>query len=154
MNYQPAERPNQEIQLDFIGPIRYKQRRFFILNSIDRYSRWLAACICEAPTRKTPKTFLNQYILYNGIPQITKTDSGMAFTGTKLGTMCEGLNIKLIYGTPYIHTATRLVQHGIKTLKDLMRTILEDNCNLKKALYRSLMIMRRTVHSRIKETPF
>ena len=51
----PTEKPNQEIQLDFIGPIRIKQKRFFILISIDRYSRWPAACICETPTGRTAK---------------------------------------------------------------------------------------------------
>ena len=96
----PADKPNQEIQLDFIGPIRFKQRRFYILISIDRDSRWPAACICEAPTGKTAKTFLEQYILLNGIPQFIRTDKGTAFTGNKFRTACKKLNIKLIYGTP------------------------------------------------------
>ena len=55
----PAEKTNQEIQLDFIGPIRFKHRRFYILISIDRYSRWPAACICEAPSGKTAKNFMD-----------------------------------------------------------------------------------------------
>ena len=67
--------------------------------------------------------------------------------------MCKNLNIKLIYGTAYIHTATGLVEKGIKILKDLMPTNLEDNCNLNEALYRSIMVMRTTVHSKIKESP-
>ena len=77
----PAEKPNQEIQLDFIGPKRFKHRRFNILISIDRYSRWPAASICEAPTSKTAKIFLQQYILLNGIPQTIRTDKRTAFTG-------------------------------------------------------------------------
>ena len=32
----PLEKPNQKIQLDFIGPIRFKHRRFYTLKSIDR----------------------------------------------------------------------------------------------------------------------
>ena len=55
--FPPAEKTNQEIQLDLIGPIRFKHRRFYILLSIDRYSRWPAACICEAPIGKTAKNF-------------------------------------------------------------------------------------------------
>ena len=35
-----------------------------------------------------------------------------------------------------------------------MRTNLEDNCNLNEALYRSLMVIRTTIHSKIKESPF
>ena len=35
-----------------------------------------------------------------------------------------------------------------------MRTNLEDKCNLNDALYQSLMVMRMTIHSKTKETPF
>ena len=35
-----------------------------------------------------------------------------------------------------------------------MKTNLEDKCNLNEALYRSLVVMRITVHSKTKETPF
>ena len=54
----------------------------------------------------------------NGIPQgiTTKED-------TKFG---KSVLNKLIYGTPYTHTQTGLVERGIKTLKDYMRTILWD----------------------------
>ena len=107
----PVEKPNQEIHLEFTGPIRFKNPRFYIIISSDRYSRWTAACICEAPTNKTAKLFLEQYILSNGIPQTIGTDKGTAFTGKEFRQMCKNLNIKLIYGT----------------LRDLMRTNLEDN---------------------------
>ena len=150
----PAEKPNQEIQLDFIGPKRFKHRRFYILISIDRYSRWPSACICEASTSKTAKIVLEQNILLNGIPQTIRTDKGTAFTGKEFRQMRKDLNVKLLYGTPYIHTATGLVEREIKTLKNLMRTNLEDNCNLNEALYRSLMVMRTTIHSKIKKSPF
>ena len=59
-----------------------------------------------------------------------------------------------MYGTPYIHTATGLVERGIQTLKDLMKTNLEDKCTVGEALSRSLNVMRTTIHSIIKETPF
>ena len=83
----PVEKPNEEIQLDFIGPIRFKHRRFYII-SIDRYSRWPAACIFEAPTSKTAKIFLQQYILLNGIPQAIRTDKETTFTGKEFRQMC------------------------------------------------------------------
>ena len=74
---------------------------------------------------------MEQNILLNGIPQPIRTDKRTAFTGSEFRQMCKNLNIKLICGTPYIHTATGLVERGIKTLNDLMRTNLEDNCNPK-----------------------
>ena len=155
INYlQPTDKPNEEIQFDFIGPIRFKQRRIFILISIDRYSRWPAACICKALNRKTAKTFLEQYILLNGIPHVIRTDKGTAFTGNEFRSTCKKPNIKLIYGTPYKHTGTGLVERGINTLKYLMKTNLEDKCTVSEALSRSLNVMRTTIHSIIKETPF
>ena len=155
INYLPTtDKPNEEIQLDFIGPIRFKPGRFFILISIDRYSRWPAACICEVPNGKTAKTFLEQYILRNGIPRVIRTDKKTAFTGNEFRSTCRKLNIKLIYGTSHIHTATSLVERGIKTLKDSMKTNLEDKSSVSEALSRSLNVMRTTIHSSIKETPF
>ena len=150
----PTDKPNDEIQLDFIDAIRFKERRFFIYISIDRYSRWPAACICEAPNGKTAKIFLEQYILLNGIPRVIRTDKGTAFTGNEYRSTCKKLKIKLIYGTPYIHTATGLFERGIKTLKYLMKTNLEDKCTVSEALSRSLNVMRTTIHSSIEETPF
>ena len=68
--------------------------------------------------------------------------------------ICKSLNIKLIYGTPFIHTPTGLVERGIKTLKEYLRTNLGEGYNINEALGRSLNVMRTTVHSSIKETPF
>ena len=137
----PVEKPNQEIQLGFIGPVRFKHRRIYIQVSIDRYSRWPAACNGEAPTSKTAKIFVEQYKLLNGITQTIRTAKRTAFTGKNFRQMCKNLHIKLIHGTPYSHTATGLRERGIKILKDLTRTNLEDNCILNEAFLYSLMVM-------------
>ena len=84
----PTKKPNEEIQWDFIGPIRFKKRRFFILVSIDRYSSWPAACVSDKPTGKTAKSFLEQYINLNGIPQTIRTDKSTAFTGKEFSDIC------------------------------------------------------------------
>ena len=86
--------PMSEIHLDFIGPIRFIQRRFFLPISIDRYSRWPAACICEAPNRKTEKTFLEKDILLNGIPGVIRFDKGTAFTGNEFRSTCKKTKYK------------------------------------------------------------
>ena len=149
----PTEKPNQEIQMDFFGPIRFKQRRIFILGSIDRYSRWSAACSCETLAGKTAKRVLEQNINFNGVPQTIRTEKGTTFTGKEFKDFCENINIKLIHGTPYIHTPTGLVERGIKTLKDYMRASVWDGCTINEALSRSLNVMRPTVHPSYKETP-
>ena len=124
-----------------------------ILLSINRDSRLPAAGICETLTGKTATSFLEQNINLNGIPQTIRTDKGTAFTGKEFRDICKKINIK-VYGTPYIHTLTGLVERRIKTLKNYMRANLWDGCTINEALSRSLNVMRTTVHSSIKEPPF
>ena len=103
--------------------------------------------LCEAPTGKTAKNFLEQNITLNGLQQTIRTDKGTAFTGNEFRENCKSLKIKLIYGTPYIHTSTGLVERGIRTLKEYFRTNLEEGYNINEALGRSLNVIRTKVQS-------
>ena len=97
---------------------------------------------------------MEQYITLNGLPQTIRTVKSTAFTGKEFRDFCKSLNIKLFYGTPFIHTSTCLVERGVKTLKDYLRTNFEEGYVINEALSRSLNAMRTTVHSSIKKTPF
>ena len=77
----PLSAPNEEIQLDFIGPITEENRRFYILLSMDRFSKWPAASLCKSTDGKTAVNVLQQYIQLNGIPKTIRTDKASAFTG-------------------------------------------------------------------------
>ena len=133
--------------MDFIGLMKNNMRRIFIVVSVDRYSRWPTASICKYTDGKIAVSFLKQYIPLNGIPKIFRTDKGTAFMGNTFRSFCKEMNIKLVNGTPYIHSSTGLVERGIKTLKDSLRTNLEDGCKVEEALDRSLMAMRTTFHT-------
>ena len=77
----PFKNPNEEIQLDFIGPITEHNRRFYILLSMDLYSKWPAASFCTSTDGGTAVKFLEQYIQLNGVPKTIRTDKATAFTG-------------------------------------------------------------------------
>ena len=47
-----------------------------------------------------------------------------------------------------------MLERGIRTLKEHLRTNLEEGYNINEALSRSLNAMSTTVHSSMKETPF
>ena len=68
------ENPNEEIQLDFIGPITVDNRRFHVLLSMDRFSKWPAASFCTSTDGETTIKFLEQYIQLNGVPKTIRTD--------------------------------------------------------------------------------
>ena len=48
----PLNNPNEEIQLDFIGPITERKCRFYILLSMDQYSKWPAGVFARLRTSK------------------------------------------------------------------------------------------------------
>ena len=143
-NLPPVNSPNEEIQLDFIGPITDNHRRFYILLSIDRYSKWPEASFCKYTDGETAVKFLEQFIQLNGVPKTIRTDKAAAFTGRLFRDFCKKHYIKLIYGTPYIHTLTGLVERGVRTLKENLLTNIKARERLGKALDLSLDVMRKT----------
>ena len=65
----PVKSPNEEAQLDFIGPITEDHRRFYILLSIYRYGKWPAASFCQHTDDESAVKFLEQYIQLSSTPK-------------------------------------------------------------------------------------
>ena len=150
----PLNNPNEEIQMDFIGPITENNRRFYILLSMDRYSKWPAASFCTSTDGGTALKFLEQYIQLNSIPKTIWSDRATAFTGCLFRDFCKKHYIKLIYGTPYIHTPTGLVEKGVRTLKENLLTNLKAGERFGKTLDMSLDVLRKTPYTRLKKSAF
>ena len=85
----PLNSPNAEIQLDFISPITDNNRRFYILLSMDRFSKWPAACFCRSTDGEAAVKCLEQYINLNGVPKTIRTDKATAFTGRLFREYCR-----------------------------------------------------------------
>ena len=72
--------PNQEIQLDFAGPIKSKSRGgVYILVAIDRFSKWPTSQICKSTDTRTVLKILTKFFADIGTPQCIKTDNGSCF---------------------------------------------------------------------------
>ena len=118
----PLNNSNKEIQLDFIGPITENNGRFYILLSMDRFTKWPAASFCTSTDGETAVRFLEQYVNLNGVPKTIRTEKATALTGRLFREYCRRHYIKLIYETPYIHTPTGLVERGVRTIKENLVT--------------------------------
>ena len=102
----PLNNPNEEIQLEFIGPITQLKRRFYILLSMDRYSKWPAARFWASTDGETAEKFLERNgskIRLNGVPKTIRTDKATAFTGRLFRDFCKN-NISNKYTGHRIHT--------------------------------------------------
>ena len=83
-----------------------------------------------------------------------KLEKGGAFTSKEYKEFCKSQNIDHVYGTANLHTGTGMVEGTIQSLKILILANLEDDQTLRKSLKRALHVLRFTVHSEIKKTPF
>ena len=100
----PLSKPNERIQLDFIGPITEKNHTFYILLSMDhQFSKWPAASLFKTTEGQTAVRFWEQYTNLNGVPKPIRTDKATAFAGRLFTEFCKNLRIKSIYATPYTH---------------------------------------------------
>ena len=151
-NLRPENSPNEEIQVDFIGPTTEDHRQFYILLSIDRFSKWPPASFSKHTDEETALEFLEQYIQLNGIWKTTRTDKATAYTGRFFRDFCQKRYLKLIYGTPYIDTITVLVERRVRTLKENVLTNIKAGERCGKALDLSLDVMRKTPHAKLNKS--
>ena len=121
---------------------------------MDKNSRWPVAKICENTNHETVISFLNEYINVYGVPKQIKSDKGGAFISKEYIEYCKTHNINRVYGTANLHTGTGLVERTIQSLKNLTLANLEDNQNLRESVNRALYVLRFTIHSETKKTPF
>ena len=74
--------PNEELQLDFAGPIvdtKNINNEHYILAAVDRFSRYPSALVHTNCDTQTAIEFLNQYCKFHGIPRSIRCDQAQAF---------------------------------------------------------------------------
>ena len=148
--------PGQEIQIDFTGKLHNQNLPgdVQILIAVDRFSKWPTVKICKTTKTKEVIQFLTSIFNLYGIPEKIKSDQGGAFSSKEYRQFCKNRNIEIEYCTPWIHTGNRVVKRAIQTLKNLVLTNMEDGKNLTESVNRALRVMRFTVHTGLKKTPF
>ena len=153
---EPPKNPGEEIQFGFTRNLNSKHLdpSPFILVAVDKNSRWPVAKICKNTNHDTVFTFLREYINVYEVPKTIKSDNGSAFISKEYKIFCKEYNITRKYGTPNLHTGTELVERTIHSLKNLTKTNLEETQNLRESLNKALYVLRFTIHSETKKTPF
>ena len=67
---------------------------------------------------------------------------------------CNEYNLICKYRTPNLHTGTGVVERTIQSRKNLKKANLEEKQNLHESLNKALYVVRFTIHSELKKTPF
>ena len=150
--------PNDEIQLDFGGPIlNEKGIEQYFITSIDRYSKYPTVEIVNNASGPNVIKFLNNYIYQHGVPRTIRLDQARCFTGKKFEIFCTENNITPIYAPANDHRAIGLVERIIQTIKrqlSCMKSQLNKNFNLETSLEAIIQRLRISKQKTINITPF
>ncbi len=124
----PNKTVNEEIQLDFLGPLNNeKGHKQFILVAIDNCSKWIWTKVTRACNTKTAIRLLNRIKDESGVPQSIKTDNATAFTSRKFQDTVNRFHIIHRFSTPYVHAPIGTVERKIRTEEYVFRICIPKN---------------------------
>ena len=118
-NLPSLSEPNEEVQMDFAGPIPFKDNTLsnYILVTVDRLSRYPHAEVFNNCDTKTAIEYLDSYCKVHGIPRSIRCDQAQAFKAREFELYCKNKNIKLILAPAGDHRGTGMVERLIQTKK-------------------------------------
>ena len=115
----PCVEPNQEIQIDFGGPIfDEKGNEVYFLAAIDRFSNYPTAYIYDKANGPNVLKFLDMYIEPHEIRRSIHLDQAKCLFGNQVKTFCSKNNIDIIEAPVNDHRAIGLVERLIQTIKN------------------------------------
>ena len=90
-NLPPLSEPNEEVQMDFAGPIPFKDNALsnYILVTVDRLSRYPHAEVFNNCDSKTAIEYLDSYCKVHGIPRSIRCDQAQAFKAREFEIYCK-----------------------------------------------------------------
>ena len=149
--------PNQELQLDFAGPILDdKGTKIFLLVAIDRFSKFSSVLISKTTWAKKVTKFLESYIRIHGLPHSIRMDHSSGFKNYLVLEFCSSRGIKHVLSPVGDHRGSGLVERTIQTIqKKLGVAKFDPNFkNFKKTIQQILENIRKSNHSVLKKSPF
>ena len=154
----PLVDPNEELQLDFAGPLPDKKgRKVFV--AVDRVSKFPSALLLKiiknTGSKKVVK-FLEAYIRIHGIPKSIGTDHGSGFKSALLKEFCKNLGVDHILCPVGDHRGCGLVERTIQTMKQKLGTeaFSPQYRGLNSVLHTILDDLRKFKHATLKKSPF
>ena len=111
--------PNEEVQIDFAGPIPFRghKHNYYTLISVNRLTRYPHAQVFKGCDTQTALNYLEEYCRFHGIPRSLRCDQAQAFKAREFEIFCKNKNIRLILAPAGDHRATGIVERLIQTIK-------------------------------------
>ena len=149
-------KPGQQLQTDFSGKLhsQHVTSVAYILIRISQYSKYPAVRVWTSTETKEITIFLKGFINFYRFSDGTKSDGGSAAISEEYKEFCKNKNIEIEYSPPRLHTGMAVVECAIQTPKDLIIANLGDKMGFTKSINRVMRVMRFTIHTGVKVSPF
>ena len=156
---EPVFEPNEEVQLDFAGPLPDDLNRdAYILVAIDKWSKFPTAKIVSNTTADIAIKFMQRYNSNNGVSRRLPCDQAQTFRAKKFQIFCRSNNIKLLFAPVDDHRAIGVVERMIQTIKRRLEVMRIDPTNtpykLASDVAEIIKTLRNTPHVVTKISPF
>ncbi|KII66752.1 Retrovirus-related Pol polyprotein [Thelohanellus kitauei] len=115
-------------QVDFTGPLPLtRQGNRYIICFIDHYSKWLEAiAVPNQIAELAAKALFSCVISRYGVPSKIISDQGTQFESLLFHHMCQMLGCEKLRTTPYHPATNGLVERANKSMKELLRTCVNE----------------------------
>ena len=155
----PCTEPNEEIQIDFGGPItNEKDQDTYFLACIDRFSKYPSVEVFDKANGPNVLKFLDDYIQIHGVPRNIRLDQARCLIGYKVKNFCKQHNINILPAPVNDHRAIGLVERLIQTIKRRLGCMKLDNRNktftIKEAIKSIVYQLRICKQKTTNVTPF
>lgn len=152
-----ATRPNEKLYLDLVGPLsetrdsKYK----FILTFQDDLTKYSQAYPMHTCSAQETAQRLVHYISHMSIPKYIQTDQGTNFCSEVFKQLERLFGIKHVYSSPYHAQALGALERSHSTLKEYLRSYVEENSNTWDLyLDTAMLAYNSNVHSTTGFTPY
>ena len=156
--HRACQEPNEEIQIDFKGPIKNDQNKdIYFLTCIDCYSKYPTVRIFEKANGAIVLKFLRDYAYTHGIPRTIRLDQATCLVGKHVTNYCNENNISIIDAPVGDHRAIGLVERMIQTIKrrlSCMKAENKDTFSTSKTIKQIVSALRLTKQKTTKITAF
>ena len=149
--------PNEEVDLDFAGPLDKSWcNSKYLLLCIDRFSKFPSAKVVNNTSASSILTSMTDYFHLHGFPKSIRADHGSCFTSFDFRNFCEKNNINLILCTVGDHRSNGVVERLIYIFKAklLAMSFNDPKPSLNTAIDKIIWNIRSTKHSSIGCSPF
>nr|XP_012146541.1 PREDICTED: uncharacterized protein K02A2.6-like [Megachile rotundata] len=147
--WEEAENVFDRVHIDFAGP--FLGKTFLIL--VDAYSKFPIVRIVNTMSSENTILVCREIFSEFGMPKVIVTDNGRTFTSSEFKYFMREINCTIKYTAPYYPATNGQAENMVKTVKNGLKKLCEENKSIHENLCKLLLQYRISVHSQTGKVP-